>query len=534
VDFFEVSCADNRLSRTDGAKIMIMEKTMRMGCALLLGGFLATTAFGQTSGIPDLARLTPGRTAAENALWIENPLDKQFKKSKKVVVAEIKGPGVITMMHFAYAQDQGGHPLNRDLLLRIYWDGETSPSVECPLVDFFCDPAGTRTVVNTTFVNKRRGFNTYFPMPFRKSAKVELEYQGTIEPGDALWSAMPCYSYVMYRTVDQITADTGYFHASWRQQALKVGLTDYVALEAKGKGKFVGWNVTVRRPGSGDYPVDENEKFYIDGEEKASIEFQGLEDSFGFSWGFPESENSFPMTGYAPFFKGAMAYRFFVQDAISFEKSLKVAIGFGEHEDPGFARDYSKPGNSLQFSTTVYWYQTEPHAPLPPMPSAIERAPAPEQLHWPETTDVPNAAELKARGVKLLMDCGRPEKEVVLAEPGYSAASIQGAAWSDWGGDVYYARSDGKEVKVQLTVPKGIAGTVRIYIIDPDNFEGGRKESVVVAGQTFGPFDHFQRGRWIECPVSAEKNESGKIDVSAVNARTDANAVLSQIEWVEK
>src|SRR6201999_4145794 len=132
-----------------------------------------------------------------------------------------------------------------------------------------------------------------------------------------------CYSYVMYRTTSRMPSDDGYFHASWRQEALKLGVTDYVALEATGRGKFVGWNVTVRQPGSNDYPVDENEKFYIDGEKTASIEFQGLEDSFGFSWGFPESENSFPFTGYFPFFKGAAAYRFFAQDAISFDKSLK-------------------------------------------------------------------------------------------------------------------------------------------------------------------------------------------------------------------
>ena len=514
--------------------MMFLEKTMKMIFALFLSGILTSSSIAQTSGIPDLARLTPGHTAAQNALWIENPLDKQFKTSKKVVVAQINGPGVITMMHFAYAQDQGGHPLNRDLLLRIYWDGETSPSVECPLVDFFCDPAGTRTVVNTAFVNKRRGFNTYFPMPFRKSAKVELEYQGTIEPGDALWSAMPCYSYVMYRTVDQIPADTGYFHASWRQQALKLGLTDYIALEAKGKGKFVGWNVTVRLPGSGDYPVDENEKFYIDGETKPSIEFQGLEDSFGFSWGFPETENSFPMTGYAPFFQGAMAYRFFAQDAISFEKSLKVAIGFGETET-GFIKGFSQYGSDLEFSSTVYWYQTEPHAPLPPMLSAIERAPAPEERFWAEKKADPKVvAELQARGVKLAMDCGRSGKEIVFAAPGYGAVSVQGAAWNEWSGDIYFARSDGNEAHLQLTVPKGAAGTVRVYIIDPDNFMGGRKESVVIAGQTFGPFDNFQKGRWIECPVSADKTASGTIDVSAVNARKEANAVISQIEWVEK
>ncbi|MHC4537960.1 MAG: DUF2961 domain-containing protein, partial [Planctomycetota bacterium] len=119
--------------------------------------------------------------------------------------------------------------------------------MDCPLVDFFCDPAGLREQVNTALVNKRRGFNAYFTMPFRKSAKIELVYDGPVEPGSKLWRIMPCYSYVMYRMVDRIDPDLGYFHAHWRQEGLLLGKRDYVALKAKGKGKFVGWNVTVRR-----------------------------------------------------------------------------------------------------------------------------------------------------------------------------------------------------------------------------------------------------------------------------------------------
>jgi hypothetical protein len=84
------------------------------------------------------------------------------------------------MIHFAMPQTL---KLNRDLLLRMYWDGEALPSVEAPLVDFFCDPAGLRESVNTALVNKRRGYNAYFPMPFRRSAKIELVYDGPVAPG---------------------------------------------------------------------------------------------------------------------------------------------------------------------------------------------------------------------------------------------------------------------------------------------------------------------------------------------------------------
>ena len=507
-----------------------MTTLTRLQLALVLLPFCvgASTLLGQPT-YEDLARLTPGRTKAENALWIENDLSVRFNSSKTVLVADLKGPAVITMMHFAMPQTL---KLNRDLLLRMYWDGESSPSVEAPLVDFFCDPAGLRDSVNTGLVNKRRGLNAYFPMPFRRSAKIELVYDGPVPPGDELWKMMPCYSYVMYRTEKKIPRDTGYFHASWRQEGLLLGQCDYLALEATGRGKFVGWNVTVRSPGRDGYPVDENEKFYIDGEAKASVEFQGLEDSFGFSWGFPESESSFPLTGYFPFMRGAAAYRFFLPDAIHFEKSLRVAIGFGVNEDPFFRREFSKPGTTLQLSSTVYWYQSAPAAPLPAMPRAEEREPAPEQPFWPGKEILPSVDDLKKRGVKLCDFCGRPGKEVLFAENGYGATNKRGFAWSGWAPPVYHARAGDQEVAIELLVPRNAAGTVRVFVIDPDGFEGGRKENLFIADDEVGPIENFQDGRWIEHAVSGTKTAEGSVMVRAVNARKGSNAVISIIEWV--
>ena len=496
---------------------------------LLIFNLTLTPISSGAASIDDLPVLTPGRTSAENALWIENPLSRQFSSSKRVVVAEIEGPAVITMIHFAMPATL---KLNRDVLLRAYWDQEPSPSIDCPLVDFFCDPAGLREEVNTTLVNKRRGFNAYFPMPFRRSARIELVYDGSLEPGEELWKTMPCYSYVMYRKLDKMPENMGYFHAHWRQEALLLGKRDYIALEAEGKGKFVGWNVTIRRPGRAGYPVDENEKFYIDSEKTASIEFQGLEDSFGFSWGFPPTESIFPLTGYFPFLKGACAYRFFLNDAISFEHSLRVTIGFGEHENEVFRQQFSKPGSTLQLSSLVYWYQTEPHAAFAEMPSAAERTPAPEVPFWPDKEKLPSIQDLKERGVRFYMLCGRPGKEIIYAEPGFDAKAQSGYTWDGWNLPVYYCRAGDKELQIELTVPKGVRGLLRLYVIDPDNFQGGRRETITVAGKSLGEVRDFQEGRWLECNINPEQSADGKIQIRVRNARQGSNAVLSIIEWV--
>ncbi len=512
----------------------------RILCISILVSAVCTSAWGQSADLSALATLTPGKTGMQNGLWIETPLERKFNASKRVVVAEINGPATLTMIHFAVPESyvwQKPRRLDRELLIKMYWDGETTPSVDCPMVDFFCDPAGVRDMVNTALVNKRQGWNAYFPMPFRKSAKIELVYDGPTEPGQELWRIMPCYSYVLYRTADRIAEDTGYFHAHWRQDGLLLGKVDYLAADLTGKGKFIGWNVTCRRPGRSGYPVDQNEKFTIDGEPAPSIEFMGMEDSFGFSYGFPPTENMFPLTGYFPFFKGgAAAYRWFVQDAISFEKSLKVAIGFGEKEDPMFRREFSKPGSELQFSSVCYWYQIEPHAPLPPMPPAADRAPAPEEPLWPYKETLPTAEDLRKKGVKFHMLCGRPGKQIIFAEPGFNAAISGGHPWDGWNPPVYHCHatveSINEKLTIDLTVPKGAAGLLRLYVLDSDNFRGGRRQEMSVNGQSLGVIEKFQEGRWIEHPLGPSQTESGKVTIEIKNLVDQGNGVISIIEWV--
>ncbi len=321
-----------------------------------------------------LYRLTDSETKQVNALWIENPANLKFGEGRKnVVIADLKGPGIITMIHFALPSQMR---ITRDVVMRIWWDGEKTPSVEAPLCDFFCDPNGALERVDSVFVNKKRGWNCYFPMPFAKSAKIEVSLDSE-RYANAEWGQAPCYSYVHYKTADSIPADAGYFHANWRQQTLLLGKEDYRVVEVKGKGQWIGWNMTIHAPLTPNvfYPVDENVNFYIDGEKEPSVVWQGLEDGFGFSWGFPEAANGFPYTGYQPYYNGACAYRFNDVDRIAFKKSLRVTVGFGPNEHPSFRGDFSKPENALELSSVAYWYQKEPHAKFEPLLSASNRAP---------------------------------------------------------------------------------------------------------------------------------------------------------------
>jgi hypothetical protein len=98
---------------------------------------------------------------------------------------------------------------------------------------------------------------------------------------------------------------------------------------------------------------------------------------------------------------------------------------------------------------------------------------------------------------------------------------------------VFYCRQNPKEIGFSLELPKKAKGILRLYIIDPDNYQGGRKETIIVGGKTVATFDHFQEGRWIEVPADGKKTGEGNLSVQIVNARAGANAVLSKVEWVE-
>lgn len=493
----------------------------------LAAQIFAAAAPTAVTGVDSLYRLRDAKTTTENALWGENPKVKQFGEGRsKVVIADLKGPGIITMIHFALPATL---KLNRDCLLRIYWDGERSPSVESPLVDFFCDPNGALERVDSALVNKKRGWNCYFPMPFAKSARVVLETDNVRYP-NGNWQTNPCYSYVTWHTVKALPKDAGYFHACWRQQTLLLGKEDYKVFEAHGKGQFIGWNVTVRGVGSPNagYVVDENVKFYVDGEAEPSTEWQGIEDAFGFSWGFPEQANSFPYTGYQPYYgNGAAAYRFTLNDRITFSKSLRMTVGFGKNESPMFREMFSKPENPLQFSSVAYWYQKEPHKPFAQIASARDRAPAMltatvQKPHEPSET--------------LALACGRPEGDVEYLAEGWDFVFKRGYSFSGspWTSEIKHCWADNNQVEFDLVCPKGVSGTLKLYLLDGDNFAGGRKQAVIVAGRLIGEYEEFQAGKWVEVPISEADTSRGRISVVLKNRKPQSNAVVTYVRFLEK
>jgi hypothetical protein len=496
---------------------------------LLLAGFGSVCLNGLAAGgttelgpadLGDLWHYQDAVVKMENGLWGENAPDRQFGKGRtKVVIANIEGPGIITMIHFALPE--AGDSLDRAAILRIFWDGEEKPSVEAPLVEFFCDANGSFPRVDNVVMNKKRGWNAYFPMPFRKSARVEVENDNPRYPNGA-WAQNPCYSYVMYRKVKELGEDTLYFHTQWRKRIWDQSAEWYEMLNAEGTGQLVGWNVVMRPvdPKGKSVLPDENEQIYVDGEKQPSIEWQGIEDAFGYSWGFPPEPNTWLYMGCQNYYAtGKAAYRFFFTDRVPFKKSLCFKMGFGKQEGANWKKRFPDI-MTVDCSTTTYWYQTEPHKPFDAFPSCAERRPVNV-----ETKPMKPSTEKET----LNLNCEKGLKDVVYLKKGWDFVFEQGVPgrMPRKGGDVE-CWSDAKDLKIKLTCPAGANGKLMLHIVDADNL--GRVEQVLVDGRDMGTFGDFREGKWIEFKIDNTVTQDGAIDLN-IKPVHGLNAVVSNIRF---
>ena len=190
-------------------------------------------------------------------------------------LADITGPGRITHIWLTTHPDHW-----RQLLLRAYWDGESSPAIEAPVGDFFGQGWGRFAQLSSAMiaVNPHGGMNSYWPMPFRGAARLTLENLA-LNPATVYYQI----SYELGTDEDH----SGYLHAHWRRSnPLSAGTVHSLLDEVRGTGQYVGsylaWGVNSRGWwGEGEI------KFYLDGDEEfPTICGTGTEDYFGGAWNF--------------------------------------------------------------------------------------------------------------------------------------------------------------------------------------------------------------------------------------------------------
>lgn len=293
------------------------------------------------------------------------------------VLAELEGPGCIRHLWMALPPRAG---LNRQVILRIYWDDEAEPSVEAPLGDFFGLCHGIPWyALNSRYlsVQPQSGMNCWFAMPFSHSARVE------VETGPDRGAALSYH--LDWQRYDELTEPLR-FHAKWRREfpAAAYG-EDYTVLEAEGRGRLMGFVYGVRVYDDRDpWTHAGAETLYLDGEgEPVLVRGSGGEDTFGASYGggghTPGSHldagipyHTLEDTGASRPAPRLAAYRFFGEEGLPFEHSLHFRFG-------SLAND---------LCSTVYWYQTEPHREYYRMPLWAKLMPGVQLLHG--ECDVPD------------------------------------------------------------------------------------------------------------------------------------------------
>jgi hypothetical protein len=290
----------------------------------------------------------------------------QIKPKSTFTLAEIKGPGVIQQIWMSPTCNW------RWSIIRFYWDDEETPSVECPVGDFFACGWGKYAQISSlaVCVNPWSGLNCYWQMPFRKKAKITMENLDDVP--------MVLYYQINY-ALTEIPEDAAYFHAQFRRVNPLPYKQVYTILDGvKGWGHYVGTYMCWGVHNSGWWGEGEI-KFYIDGDKDfPTICGTGTEDYFCGSYNFENKatkqyqEFTTPYSGLAQVIKPdgvyesqqrfAM-YRWHIVDPIRFKQDLRVTIQ---------ALGWRSGGRYLplqdDISSVAYWYQNEPHAPFPKLP----------------------------------------------------------------------------------------------------------------------------------------------------------------------
>ncbi len=287
--------------------------------------------------------------------------------------ASVDGAGLVTRLFTGFPAFWNP-ALYREIVLRIYWDGEPAPSVEVPLGDFFGIHHCTyRQYDSRLFSVVSGGISCQAPMPFSKGMRVTFTQEGR--------TPVPLFFYGMgYYELNPADVNPLRFHASWRRQALVPEGEPFTLLEAEGRGYYAGVHLSTQnrdvwlRPPVTDWMLPRGlglghlegwEELFVDGETKSRHQGTGHEEYFNTGWYFADGAFTGQDWGclHRSYLSGRTAsYRYHWKDPVPFRESFRAVIHHGVYDN--IPADYS---------ATAYWYQEEPHGRRAPLPPASER-----------------------------------------------------------------------------------------------------------------------------------------------------------------
>jgi hypothetical protein len=382
--------------------------------------------------------------------------------------------------------------LQRQLIVRCYWDDETTPSVEVPVSDFFGVGFGEwRDYVSLPSNMTSGGYNSYWPMPFRRRARITVENRSK-ELLDRF------YYNIDVETYAALPDSLLYFHAQFRRTATRPG-EPVVVLDAIGRGHYAGTLLSMQpRRGRTMWYLEGNERVFVDGETTPSVRGTGTEDYFSSGWYFDTGPYSAPYHGAT--IKDSLsgrvsAYRWHIEDPIAFTRSLRFTI---EHGGTNDTRD-------VDYTSVAFWYQTHPHRPFPALAADL----------MPLVPDKPLRISGAIDAESLVGTARVTAGEVRVQDmAGFEADSTR---WS--GGTQLWWVLSKPGARLTLQLPAPAAGTYELigYFTRAQDYGDVR---LSVNGRALSP---IVRG------YSPTVEPTGPISFGRVSLRTGANAVTAEI-----
>ncbi len=370
---------------------------VKTAMAVILGGAIVAAQ----SPLPDPQDLTRLKDFVAKRVSSNNPDPDSNDDSwrpiagETVTLADLNGPGVVTHMWITVAANEYGWP--RLLRLRVYYDDNPVPGVDCPLGDFFGVGHGFERPINSLMIRNSssgRSRNSYWAMPFARRIRITVTNEGRRRVANL-------YFHVDWNKVPSLPPDTAYFHARYRQALPAVAGRPYEILSVNGRGHYVGTVLNVVQNEAGWFG-EGDEHFYVDGETTPSIEGTGTEDYFNDAWSFRIADGLYtgvPVADGTGVGARMSAYRWHVVDPVPFQRSLRLDIehkGWTYNPD-GAVRSAFEERPDL-FSSVAFWYQAGVAADQPRVAYGSRRLPIGNARQIEVENDI---AQAKGEGGKI-------------------------------------------------------------------------------------------------------------------------------------
>jgi hypothetical protein len=299
---------------------------------------LTATALCQAQPVDDLYRIADGVSRYHVEYHhLEVP------KGKETLLTDLAGPGKVT---YFYITDDSSDHWYPGLVLKVFWDNETEPSVQAPLSDFFGAIGGKTIDYQSAPMQINHGcYMCYLPMPFSQRARFVLA-----NDGDRDYAQSVAYG-IDYEQGPAFAQEKSRLHCEWHRSN-PVGNGLHTLLETRGRGHYVGNFLQVHTEFGGWWGEGDT-IFQLDGQ--AMTHTPGTEDEYGSCWGFGHTY-SYLYSGCLQMERGDnRMYRWYIANPVRFQQSLKVQIQ-NQH-----ANDRPTTADADDYTSVAFWYQENPH-----------------------------------------------------------------------------------------------------------------------------------------------------------------------------